>query len=100
MIVRQFFATLYRSAAGVSFWKAGDTIALGRRTLRVIDRLDEGTDGDSEVRRARSAARRRKRLAAPIRLGRNCSNRCRVFGLRNGVANAQLRGMRDTGGDA
>ena len=37
MIVRQFFATLYRSAAGVSFWKAGDTIALGRRTLRVID---------------------------------------------------------------
>lgn len=28
-------------------WKAGDTIPLGRRTLRVIDtRLDEGTDGD------------------------------------------------------
>jgi hypothetical protein len=28
-------------------WKAGDTIAVGRRTLRVIDtRLDEGTDGD------------------------------------------------------
>jgi hypothetical protein len=28
-------------------WKAGDTIPLGGRTLRVIDtRLDESTDGD------------------------------------------------------
>ena len=36
----------FRSAPSVS-WKAGDTIALGRRTLRVIDtRLDESTDGD------------------------------------------------------
>jgi hypothetical protein len=33
------------------------------------------------------------------RLGRNCVNRSRVLGLRNGVANAQLRGMRHTAGD-
>jgi hypothetical protein len=36
----------FRSAPGISS-KAGDTIALGRRTLRVIDtRLDESVDGD------------------------------------------------------
>jgi hypothetical protein len=36
----------FRSAPGVS-WRAGDTILLGCRTLRVVDtRLDEGSDGD------------------------------------------------------
>ena len=36
----------FRSAPGVS-WKAGETIPLGQRTMRVVaTRLDEGTDGD------------------------------------------------------
>jgi hypothetical protein len=36
----------FRSAPGVA-WKAGGTIALGRRTLRVVaTRLDERTDCD------------------------------------------------------
>ena len=35
----------FRSAPGIS-WKPGDTILLGRRTLRVVaTRLDEGMDG-------------------------------------------------------
>lgn len=34
---------MFRSASGVS-WKAGDTIPLGARTLRVVDVRDDDAD--------------------------------------------------------
>jgi hypothetical protein len=65
----------FRSAPGVS-WKAGDTIAIGRRTLRVLGVRDDDADQPPALvvedlpGSATSAARLRRRWVGEGREGR------------------------------